>query len=143
MAIKVFNNQKKIRFPAGRLLRLEKLYMPEAARMLRLTKDSAYNIILIDDAEIRKLNRKYLGKDRATDVMSFKYSPGNADIFISVETAKKNAATYSEEFFTELLRLCVHGILHALDYTDYVEQERNRLWKKQETILKCLISRCI
>lgn len=83
---------------------------------------------LVDDAEIRELNRKYRQIDSATDVLSF---PGEetpegrhlGDVVISVETAAARGDAHLER---ELKVLALHGILHCLGYdheTDSGEME--------------------
>ena len=80
--------------------------------------DKELSICFVDDKEIRKLNKQYLGKDRPTNVLSFsmqenKYSNINphvlGDIVISVERAKKNSAegglTFSQEIDFLLISL--------------------------------------
>jgi len=113
---------------------------------LRLKRDIVYNIIFVDDKEIRKLNRKYRSKDRVTDVLSFRYESRDdvpackdADIFISPKTAKRNAKLFKEEFYTEILRLIIHGILHSLDFSDYTKRTKEIMWSKQEDTLKCIL----
>lgn len=74
---------------------------------------------LCGDAAIHALNRDYRGKDKPTDVLSFP-GPGGGegigDIVISVETARRNAATYGRTLTQELDVLALHGFLHCLGY---------------------------
>ena len=135
MPIKIFNRQHKIK------LNLQKIYkyLSQVGNKLRLSKTTICNIIFIDDREIKKINKKYRNTSYSTDVLSFSYSSKNADIFISVETARSNAIFYRQEFYTEILRLIIHGILHFLDFTDYSKKTKEKMWKKQEQILKCLL----
>ena len=73
---------------------------------------------LVDDDEIRDLNRRYRAVDEATDVLSF---PGETtpegrhlgDVVISVETALARSGTAVQR---ELQVLALHGILHCLGY---------------------------
>lgn len=77
------------------------------------------NITLVDDKYIRKLNKKFRKKDKATDVLTFMLSEGRellGDIYISVETAKRQAKEHGLSLKEELQRLAVHGTLHALGY---------------------------
>jgi rRNA maturation RNase YbeY len=84
----------------------------------------------VDDAAIRKLNKKWRNKDKATDVLSFpllsvqelKLAPSHpgalvlGDIVISVPTAKRQAAERGHRLSVELEILLVHGLLHLLGY---------------------------
>ncbi|MBI5573238.1 MAG: rRNA maturation RNase YbeY [Elusimicrobia bacterium] len=135
MAIKIFNEQDVIKLDVRKIRK----YLPLIEKKMFLPKDDGYNIIFLDDGKIRKLNRDFRKTDRPTDVLSFKNSPKSADIFISVETAKNNAKFYRQDFYTEILRLVIHGILHAGGFTDYTERAKKIMWEKQENILKCLL----
>ncbi len=95
---------------------------------------------LIDDEEIRKLNKQYRGKDSATDVLSFAYSEGEktvqgggerqiGDIFISLDTAKKQAEEKGHSLKKELEILLVHGLLHLFGY-DHQNDEREAEMEK-------------
>jgi probable rRNA maturation factor len=79
----------------------------------------------VDDAEIRTLNRDYLGKDRPTNVISFPMQEGAGagirpqllgDVVISADTAARDAAEAGIPFERELCFLLLHGTLHLLGY---------------------------
>ncbi len=89
---------------------------------------ATFTLRLVDDEEMRELNRRYRQLDRATDVLSF---PGEetpegrhlGDVVISVETAAAGGGSSLER---ELKVLTLHGILHCLGYdheTDGGEME--------------------
>jgi len=79
-------------------------------------------IVLTGDAEIRRLNRRFRGKDAPTDVLSFRFSDGGdagepfGDVIISLETAARQARAYRGRLEDEVLRLLVHGTLHVCGY---------------------------
>ncbi len=76
------------------------------------------NIVLVDDEAIRRLNKKFRKKDKATDVLAFPMGEEGirGDIAISRETTKKNAKSYGASYKSELKRLVIHGVLHLLGY---------------------------
>jgi probable rRNA maturation factor len=84
------------------------------------------NLVLVNDPEIRALNRKFRRIDRATDVLSFSMDEDGVlgDIAISTETAARNAKRYRVSLPREMKRLVVHGVLHILGY-DHGEEMRN------------------
>jgi probable rRNA maturation factor len=96
--------------------------------MKRALKDLGFeeyeiSVLLTDDNEIQKINKKWLQKDRPTDVISFSQLEGDkfptkfiGDIVISLETAKLQADERKLTFDEELSRLLAHGILHLLGY---------------------------
>ena len=79
---------------------------------------ATFTLRLVDDEEMRELNRRYRQLDRATDVLSF---PGEetpegrhlGDVVISVETAGAGGGRSLER---ELKVLTLHGVLHCLGY---------------------------
>ena len=76
------------------------------------------DVSLVDDRTIRRLNKSYRRKDRATDVLSFGYGEEGllGDVIISEETARRQAKAYGAPYQEELQRLVVHGVLHVLGY---------------------------
>ncbi len=79
---------------------------------------SEVSLLLTDNNEIRALNRKYLNRDKATDVLSFPTGEGEivGDIVISVEKAAEQAMEQGVSLEEEVTRLLVHGILHLFGY---------------------------
>ena len=77
------------------------------------------DITLIDDRKMRSLNKRYRGKDKTTDVLSFAINEAGVlgDIYISLPQAKRQAKLYNVSIKDELVRLAVHGTLHVLGYT--------------------------
>ncbi|MFH0948392.1 MAG: rRNA maturation RNase YbeY [Elusimicrobiota bacterium] len=142
--IKIFDEQRKIKLDVKKISK----YILRLEREFHLSKNSGYNIIFLNDTEIKKLNKRFRKTDRSTDVLSFppeapacRSGRGHllADIFISVNTAKSNAKFYKQDFYTEILRLIIHGILHSIGYTDYSEKTKKNMWEKQEQVLKCIM----
>lgn len=86
------------------------------------------------DRELRRVNRDFRGKDKATDVLSFPGGPEEedgshhlGDILISVPTARRQAEERGHSVERELKVLLLHGLLHCLGYdheTDQGEMER-------------------
>jgi probable rRNA maturation factor len=74
-------------------------------------------VLLSDDATLRRLNRSFRGKNKSTDVLSFptpaEISHAHAgDLAISLETAARQAATYGHPLRDEVKILLLHGLLH-------------------------------
>lgn len=87
----------------------------------------AVTVALVSDRDIRRLNRKYRGIDRATDVLSFPAVPGPApvrraagrflgDIVIARGVADRQARRAGHSALTEHRILALHGLLHLLGY---------------------------
>jgi probable rRNA maturation factor len=76
------------------------------------------SVAFVDDGAIRILNRRYRGKDQATDVLSF---PGDepgflGDIVIAAGVGRRQAAAAGHAFGTEARVLALHGLLHLLGH---------------------------
>ena len=72
------------------------------------------SIAFVSDAEMRRLNRQYRGKNKTTDVLTF---PGERpDIVISLDQARRQAVSERHSLATEVRYLLCHGLLHALGY---------------------------
>jgi probable rRNA maturation factor len=81
------------------------------------------HLLVTDDLQMRELNRRYLGHDRPTDVLSFpdgdRLPSGAAllgEIAVSVETARRQAAERGHDELREMEELVLHGTLHLLGY---------------------------
>jgi len=78
----------------------------------------ALTIALVSDARIRALNRRFRGKDRATDVLSFPAGePGVlGDVVIAAGVAARQAVQAGHSLQAEVRVLALHGLLHLLGY---------------------------
>jgi probable rRNA maturation factor len=79
--------------------------------------DGEVEILLAGDATLRRLNREYRGKDKATDVLSFSapegFGDGHAgDLAVSLQTAQKQADRHGHSLDVEVRVLVLHGLLH-------------------------------
>ncbi|MDX1906752.1 MAG: rRNA maturation RNase YbeY [Bacteroidia bacterium] len=84
--------------------------------------------IFCSDEFLLGLNRAYLNHDYYTDILTFPTEePGiegvAADIYISVDRVRDNAAEYRVSFEDELHRVMIHGVLHLLGLDDHGEAE--------------------
>ena len=93
---------------------------------------SELSIALVDDVEIRQLNKQYLDHDYATDVISFAIDASETSIvgqlIVSTDTAKRMADEINAPMQHELMLYVIHGTLHlvGLDDTDDVSAEKMR-----------------
>jgi len=100
---------------------------------------------LVGDAVIRDLNKKYLNKDRPTDVLAFRMQDGDfrdlnpqllGDIVVSVETATRRSRNLKTSFEYELYLYLAHGLLHLLGYTDMTKKGAQKMQRIQKELLK-------
>src|SRR5262245_9436667 len=93
------------------------------------------SIALITDAEMRRLNASYRGKNAPTDVLSF---PAGAapqelgDLAIATGVARRQAREYGHSFETELRILALHGLLHLLGYDH--ESDRGEMRRVEDRL---------
>src|SRR3989338_9407807 len=74
---------------------------------------STLSIVLVDDDEMRALNRQSRNLDKITDVLSFLYEPNEGEIIVCVPQAMRQYARFkSASIREELCRLMVHGPLY-------------------------------
>jgi probable rRNA maturation factor len=78
--------------------------------------------IFCSDSFLLNINQKFLDHDYLTDVITFDYSDTSftiiGDIFISTDRVADNALLLSHNFFDELHRVMIHGLLHLMGYDD-------------------------
>lgn len=105
------------------------------------------NIVLVDDRAIRRLNRRYRGKDRPTDVLSFSYLEGDAapadgvvgDVFVSHETLARDARRLGVAAPDLALRIVVHGMLHVIGYDHESDADAARMERRERALLRRLL----
>ena len=81
------------------------------------------------------LNKKHLGHNQNTDVITFNYSKNNfvsGEVFFSVCDVKKNAPLFGSSVEDEFLRVMAHGFLHLLGYGDYKKKDAKIMRKKED-----------
>ncbi len=104
-----------------------------------------FNIIIVDNEYIHKINKEYRGIDRPTDVISFALEDNKdfiepefrvlGDIYISVDKAHEQAILYGHSFLRELSFLTVHGLLHLLGYDHMEKEDEIVMFGKQDELL--------
>jgi probable rRNA maturation factor len=111
---------------AGRPLRLHAL-----ASWLRnvapVRARGTVTIALVGDVTMRRLNRRYAGRDQATDVLSFPSGGPEGvlgDIAIATGVARRQARDVGHTYAQELRVLALHGLLHLLGYDHHADGGR-------------------
>ncbi|MEM7415989.1 MAG: rRNA maturation RNase YbeY [Gemmatimonadota bacterium] len=99
------------------------------------------SITLLDDADIERMNRDYLGRDRPTDVIAF--SLGDAgrvlgDVYVGFDQAVRQADDVGVAIEEELVRLTIHGVLHVLghDHPEGPERMESPMFSLQERLVR-------
>lgn len=138
----MINIESTFTFPTDLIERATQTAFADQAQSL----DSELTIVLTDDAQLRKLNRDYLGIDAPTDVLSFPASESDpetgaryiGDILISMPYAARSAEKAGHPLESEVQLLVVHGVLHVLGHDHTQADEKAHMWKAQAEILESL-----
>ncbi len=105
---------------------------------------SNLSIVFVDQGRMKELNKRYLGKNRTTDVLAFGQNqkskiknqkfvePLLGEIVICLEEVRKNAKRFQTTFEKELTRVLIHGILHLLDYNHEKSLKKAKLMEERE-----------
>ena len=119
------------------------------------------SLLLVDNEEIRRINKETRAIDKETDVLSFPmldYPKGKVfkdvyldkvfspiyldgdelvlgDMVLSLEKAKEQSIEYNHSFLRECSYLAVHSILHLLGYDHMEDEEKKVMRKREEEIL--------
>ena len=119
-------------------------YVKYVTKKLDIDK-AIFNIIMVDEKEIQKLNFTYRGIDKKTDVITFALEDGDdfrnpelrvlGDIYISIPVAYEQAEIYEHSRIREICFLATHGILHLLGYDHMEENEEREMFSLQEELL--------
>ncbi|MDR2269119.1 MAG: apolipoprotein N-acyltransferase [Rickettsiales bacterium] len=94
-------------------------------------RESEISILLTNDNEIRKLNKKYRGIDSPTNVLSFETKDKDllGDVVISFDSTMREAG--KKNFINHLTHLIVHGILHLQGF-DHLEDDNAKIMEGRE-----------
>ncbi len=100
---------------------------------------SELNYIFCSDEYLLKLNQEHLGHDYFTDIITFNLAaagePVSAEIYISVDRVRDNAAKLAHSFREEMLRVMFHGVLHLCGYKDKTKGQQAEMRGKEEYYL--------
>ena len=120
MRISIQNRQKRILLNLRKVRRATQRILTELGLL-----DAELSLLLVDDARIQDLNRRYLNRDKPTNVLAFPMREGEfstlhphllGDLVISVETAKRQSNRFGLDEMEMVILLMVHGVLHLIGY---------------------------
>jgi probable rRNA maturation factor len=122
----------------------------EALRYENFVEECEISVSIVDNEEIRQINRQFRNIDKATDVLSFPmltFQEGEqaernedgeillGDIIISLERAREQAAEYGHSLKREIAFLTAHSMLHLLGYDHMTPEEEEEMFRRQKEIL--------
>ena len=93
-------------------------------------------LVLADDRLQRSLNRRFRGKDRSTNVLSFEDGPDRlGDVVLALETVQTEAEAQGKSLADHLAHLVVHGVLHLMGHDHARAAEARRMERLEGEIL--------
>lgn len=125
-----------------------------AKKAIQKENQQEISINFVSKERIHEINKKYRGKDRPTDVISFAIEDGEdsnlmaqflddpdfiediGDLFICIDVVKKQAVDYETGFDREFGYTLVHGYLHLNGYDHIEDQEAKEMFSIQGKVLK-------
>ena len=127
--------------------------MARCEQVLRLEESYLVSLVIVDDEQIRTINRSYRKIDKPTDVISFALKDQEddyemmkgerelGDIFINVDALKRQAEAYGHSEEREFGFLFTHGLLHLCGYDHMSEEQEREMFALQEQIIDAIIKR--
>lgn len=128
-------------------IELPELDFPKITRWIESVADAhGYSVgrlsyLFVDDQTMLEANRKHLGHDYFTDIITFDYSNRNkigGDIIISLDTVASNAEALGQSFNCELHRVIIHGVLHLVGINDKAPGEREVMETEENKALELI-----
>jgi probable rRNA maturation factor len=136
MSAAITNRQRRVAVSPTRLARSAQRALAAVGR-----RAGAVDVLVVDDAAIKRLNRLHRGVGRRTDVLAYPLetpgtpSPLVGQIVISAETARRQARRLDVPLATELDLLVTHGVLHLIGYDDRDPVEARLMHERERQIL--------
>ena len=125
-----------------RLPRLKKL-VEVICNRFKLSK-ATISIAIVDDTQIRKVNKQFLNKDNPTDCLSFNLSENDTnsvksfELVVNAEMAVKEANLRGHSSEAELALYITHGLLHNLGFDDSTQKQAEKMHNIEDEILQQL-----
>lgn len=107
--------------------------------------ESEITIRIVDKKEIQFLNMKYRGKNKPTNILSFKFEPPKyipvkliGDLVICKEIIEEEAIKMKKDIFQYTAYIIIHGCLHLFGYDHKNKKEEKNMKKKEKKIMNKL-----
>jgi probable rRNA maturation factor len=119
-------------------------FFPRKYRFIK--KKVRLTILLSNNTNIKKLNKKFLNKNKSTDILSFPFEKNLnvknysylGDIIISYEFMNKPKNLNNLEFKDKVIKIFIHGFLHLLGYDHIKLKDFKKMLKEEEKIYKAV-----
>ena len=128
------NKQRAVRVGIGELKKFAERALRECLRTRGgVDQLREITVVLVSDRKIAELHRRFMKVAGATDVITFQHG----EIFISPETARRQAKQFGTTAQHEIRLYLVHGLLHLHGYDDKTPTGARKMAREQERIVRC------
>ena len=124
-------------------------FFPKKYKFIK--KNVSLTILLSNNKNIKKLNKKFRNKNKSTDILSFpsekklniKKSPYIGDIVVSYESMNKSKVLSALEFKSKVAKIFIHGFLHLLGYDHIKLKDFKEMLIEEEKIYKTIETKIV
>ena len=122
-------------------------FFPKRYRFIQ--KKVSLTILLSNNTNIKKLNKKFRNKNKSTDILSFPFSNKIkiskktylGDIIISYNFMNKPRTQKLKNFHDKVIKTFIHGFLHLLNFDHIKNKDYKNMLKEEDRIYKSIISK--
>jgi rRNA maturation RNase YbeY len=107
-------------------------------------RNATIGIVCLNNLQCRRLNRKHLGHDYATDVISFPLEESpvlEGEVYLNLDRARQQARDFGVSPLHELARLVIHGTLHLTGFDDRTRTQAARMHAREDRYLARVFAR--
>jgi probable rRNA maturation factor len=135
--VTIINRQRATRLDLVSLREFASRAFAECRKLPRqksepLAKLPEVSVVFVSDKRIAKIHRQFINDPTPTDVITFQHG----EIFVSTETAKRQARQFGTSFDAELRLYLVHGLLHLAGFDDKTATGAAEMKRLQERIVR-------
>jgi len=148
--VDVFSNEKAW----SKRLKKKELFFNKVCRLFPkkyqfVNKKIIFTVLLSNNKNIKKLNRKFRKKNKSTDILSFPFSQKIkfskktyiGDIIISYNFVDKPKSQKFKVFKNKLIKIFIHGFLHLLNFDHKKNKDYEKMLNEEKLIYKSVISK--
>jgi probable rRNA maturation factor len=132
------HHSRKLALPKWRriVLRIASIFSKESRYSRFETRE--LHVTFLNDSEMATANWDFLKHQGPTDILTFDYKNGLAEILISLDTTAKQAKDHDQSFDQELTLYLAHGMLHLAGYNDKTPAQRRQMRQEEQWLLQHL-----